>query len=167
MGRYSVRRYKTKRRTRDLDLIYGDLSTPESIQSLKHQPMDEYKAGLGQYYCVHCAKYFQDNKALASHLKSKIHKRRVKDLSVRPYDTLESEAAAGTNLLKFMERVEHYKQSEPSRKQMEDAVLATHLAENEEKDKILAAQLQAPQEEAAQTVKENLDAPVKEVRMAD
>ena len=48
MGRYSVKRYKTKRRTRDLDLIYNDLSSPESINKLKNQPWDELKPGLGQ-----------------------------------------------------------------------------------------------------------------------
>ena len=109
MGRYSVKRYKTKRRTRDLDLIYNDLSSKESIMRLKNQPLDENKAGLGQYYCIECAKYFENQGALDRHTKGKVHKRRVRDLKQRPYTNLESEAATGVNMLKFMESVEKYK----------------------------------------------------------
>ena len=107
MGRYSVKRYKTKRRTRDLDLIYNDLSSPESINKLKNQPLDELKPGLGQYYCIQCAKYFENQISLDRHTKSKIHKRRVKSLNERPYTPLEAEAAAGVNMEKFIASVEN------------------------------------------------------------
>lgn len=116
MGRYSVKRYKTKRRTRDLDLIYGDLSSKESIQRLKNQPLDENLPGLGQYYCIECAKYFERQPMLDHHTKGKKHKRRVKELKQRPYTSLESEAAAGVNMIKFMESVEKYKQTEQFKK---------------------------------------------------
>lgn len=109
MGRYSVKRYKTKRRTRDLDLIYNDLGSRESITALKNQPLDEYKVGLGQFYCIPCAKYFENDSAIQSHYKGKIHKRRVKELKIRPYTPLESEAASGVNLNKFLESVEKHK----------------------------------------------------------
>ncbi|CCH42448.1 Bud site selection protein [Wickerhamomyces ciferrii] len=109
MGRYSVKRYKTKRRTRDLDLIYNDLSTPESILKLKDSPLDEYKIGMGQFYCIHCAKYFEDDYSIKAHYKSKIHKRRVKAINERPYTNLESEAASGNNLEKFLKSVEVHK----------------------------------------------------------
>ncbi|CAX44490.1 filmanetation/polarity protein, putative [Candida dubliniensis CD36] len=112
MGRYSVKRYKTKRRTRDLDLIYNDLSNPDSINKLKNQPLDELKPGLGQYYCIQCAKYFENQISLDRHTKSKIHKRRVKLLKERPYTPLEAEAAAGINMEKFINSVEKYKQLE-------------------------------------------------------
>ncbi|ODV77414.1 bud site selection protein 20 [Suhomyces tanzawaensis NRRL Y-17324] len=112
MGRYSVKRYKTKRRTRDLDLIYDDMSSKESIMKLKNQPLDETKPGLGQYYCIECAKYYENQPSLDRHLKAKPHRRRVKELSKKPYTPLESEAAAGVNLLKFMESVEKYKAQE-------------------------------------------------------
>ena len=112
MGRYSVKRYKTKRRTRDLDLIYNDLSSPESINKLKNQPLDELKPGLGQYYCIQCAKYFENQISLDRHTKSKIHKRRVKSLNERPYTPLEAGAAAGVNMEKFIASVEKYKQLE-------------------------------------------------------
>lgn len=117
MGRYSVKRYKTKRRTRDLDLIYDDLSSKESIIRLKNQPLDETKPGLGQYYCIHCAKYFEDQISLDRHGKGKVHKRRVRELKQRPYTSLESEAANGTNMLKFMESVEKYKAAEHEKAQ--------------------------------------------------
>lgn len=117
MGRYSVKRYKTKRRTRDLDLIYQDLSLTESIQKLKNQPLDENKPGLGQYYCIECAKYFESQSTLDSHTKSKIHKRRVRQLKQRPYTPLESEAASGLNMNKFLDSVEKYKQLEAYKQQ--------------------------------------------------
>ncbi|CUM62497.1 uncharacterized protein PRCAT00000047001 [Priceomyces carsonii] len=112
MGRYSVKRYKTKRRTRDLDLIYGDLATKESIWKLKNQPLDENKPGLGQYYCIECARYFENQLALNRHTAGKVHKRRVKDLRLKPYTNLEAEAASGINMERFAESVENYKKLE-------------------------------------------------------
>ncbi len=156
MGRYSVKRYKTKRRTRDLDLIHEDLSSPNKIQKLKHQPFDEDKAGMGQYYCIHCAKYFQDNKALAHHYKSKVHKRRVKQLSVNPYSTLEAEAATGLNLERFVNKVNNYKANETARRLMESQLLKDQLKENDEKDKMIYAQMfpdKAEEEKAKATDK--------------
>lgn len=141
MGRYSVKRYKIKRRTKDLDLIHKELSSVESITKLKNQEQDEYKPGLGQYYCIHCDKYFQDNKALASHLKMRVHKRRVKELAKNPYTQLESDAASGTNLVKFMSSVEKYKNLEPERLNMEKNLLENLVSENDEKDKIRHAML--------------------------
>lgn len=135
MGRYSVKRYKTKRRTRDLDLILNDLSSPDSIQKLKQQPEDENLPGLGQYYCIHCAKYFLDNTALKGHLRGKVHKRRVKELSVNPYTSLESEAATGTNLEKFMEKVAKYKANEGPRREMEHGMLKDQTEEYDLRDR--------------------------------
>lgn len=118
MGRYSIRRYKTKRRTRDLDLVHNDLATPELIRRLKNQPLDENLPGLGQYYCVHCAKYFEDQRSLDLHIRTKVHKRRVRALAARPYTPLEAEAAAGVNLERFMASVEQYKQLEQAKQQI-------------------------------------------------
>lgn len=116
MGRYSVKRYKTKRRTRDLDLVYNDLASKESITALKNQPLDETKPGLGQYYCIECAKYFENQEAQDRHTKGKLHKRRLRDLKQRPYTPLESEACAGYNLEKFLGAVEKYKQIDEYKK---------------------------------------------------
>ncbi|WLF77869.1 Bud site selection protein 20 [Lodderomyces elongisporus] len=144
MGRYSVKRYKTKRRTRDLDLIYDDLATTESINKLKNQPLDEYKPGLGQYYCVECAKYFENQISLDRHQKSKIHKRRVKILKERPYTPLEAEAASGVNMLKFMESVEKYKQLEQFKNENK---VAYDLVNNQKKDNLDAIITGVPSEE--------------------
>lgn len=135
MGRYSVKRYKTKRRTKDLDLIHKDLSNPDSIQKLKQQEEDENLPGLGQYYCIHCDKYFLDNTALKGHLRGKVHKRRVKELSVNPYTNLEAEAAVGTNLEQFIARVEEYKQREPSRLLLEKEALKNQTEEYDIRDR--------------------------------
>ncbi|GMM31259.1 Bud20 protein [Martiniozyma asiatica (nom. inval.)] len=152
MGRYSVKRYKTKRRTKDLDLIHQDLSNANTIQQLKHQPEDEYRPGLGQYYCIHCDRYFQNNKALAAHLKGKVHKRRVKELKVNPYSNLEAEAANGQNLEKFVEKVNQYNLQEPGRKDMETALLTNLIAENDEKDRLKWEEMY-PEEAEAQRKK--------------
>lgn len=127
MGRYSVKRYKTKRRTRDLDLIYNDLSTKESVQKLLNQPLDETKPGLGQYYCIHCAKYMETAIALKTHLKGKVHKRRVKELKGVPYTQEVSDAAAGYNLNKFLNRVQEITQSVGPEKESNEALLKEHL----------------------------------------
>lgn len=117
MGRYSVRTYKTKRRTRDLDLVYNDLSNRDSIVALKNQPLDETKPGLGQYYCIECAKYFETQDTLDRHTKGGPHKRRLKALKQRPYTPLESQAAAGYNVARFYESVEKYKAIEANKKE--------------------------------------------------
>lgn len=127
MGRYSVKRYKTKRRTKDLDLIYEELSSQSKIQKLLNQPLDETKAGLGQHYCIHCAKYCETAIALKTHLKSKVHKRRVKDLKGVPYTQDVANAAAGLNLNKFLNRVDQIKNSVGPNKENNESLLKDHL----------------------------------------
>ncbi|CAL9729477.1 bud site selection protein 20 [Monosporozyma unispora] len=127
MGRYSVKRYKTKRRTKDLDLIYEELASQEKITKLLNQPLDETKPGLGQHYCIHCAKYFETAIALKTHLKTKIHKRRVKELKDVPYTQEVANAAVGYNLNKFMARVEEIKTVVGPAKQSNEVELKNHL----------------------------------------
>lgn len=118
MGRYSVKRYKTKRRTRDLDSIFYDdlVSAERRDELLNKQPLDETKPGLGQHYCIECAKYFENKVAITTHVKGGIHKRRVKDLNARPYTPLESLAASGTSMELFAQSVEKYKMLDAQRK---------------------------------------------------
>ncbi|CCH60739.1 hypothetical protein TBLA_0D02350 [Henningerozyma blattae CBS 6284] len=129
MGRYSVKRYKTKRRTRDLDQIYDDLSSQEKISSLLNQPLDETKPGLGQHYCIHCAKYMETSIALKTHLKTKVHKRRVKALKGVPYGQEVADAAAGYNLNKFLQRVEAINNVTGPEKEKNEGLLEGHLQE--------------------------------------
>ncbi|KAH3903235.1 Bud20p SCDLUD_000856 [Saccharomycodes ludwigii] len=123
MGRYSVKRYKTKRRTKDLDLIYNELVDQNKVQQLLNQPLDETKPGLGQHYCIHCAKYCETRAALKTHLKSKIHKRRVKELKAVPYTQEVADAAAGLNLNNFLNRVEQIKQKKEPVKENNEVLL--------------------------------------------
>ncbi|AMD20190.1 HDL554Wp [Eremothecium sinecaudum] len=127
MGRYSVKRYKTKRRTKDLDLIYEDLASQQKMEKLLNQPLDETKPGLGQHYCVHCAKYFETGIALKTHLKGKVHKRRVKELKGVPYTQDVANAAAGHDLNKFLARVEEIKNHVGQQKETNEVLLKEHL----------------------------------------
>lgn len=129
MGRYSVKRYKTKRRTKDLDLIFDELSSKEKINQLLHQPLDETKPGLGQHYCIHCAKYFETPSALKTHLKGKVHKRRVKDLKGVPYTQEVADAAAGHGLQKLLDRVKEIKDKVGPEKETNEIYLTQHLKE--------------------------------------
>ena len=48
------KKYRTKRRTKDLDQIEIDLLA-ESIEQLTQSRSDPDKPGGGLHYCVHCA----------------------------------------------------------------------------------------------------------------
>ncbi|XP_078338692.1 zinc finger protein 593-like [Crassostrea virginica] len=87
-------KYRTKRKTKDLDEIHEDMK-PEKSQKLLKQDVDFDKPGAGQFYCLHCAKYFINETSLKTHFKSKSHKRRLKALSTEPYTVEEAERAAG------------------------------------------------------------------------
>ncbi|KIJ55520.1 hypothetical protein M422DRAFT_151274 [Sphaerobolus stellatus SS14] len=86
---------RTRARTRDLDQIQHIDLTPEMRAKLEAQPIDLEKPGLAQHYCVECAKYYETDYALQSHWKSKVHKRRCKELREPAYTIEESERAAG------------------------------------------------------------------------
>ncbi|KAI8901291.1 hypothetical protein BC833DRAFT_548248 [Globomyces pollinis-pini] len=88
---------KTKARTRDLDNIFEDMK-PENKIKLQNQAVDPELPGFGQHYCVECSRHFVANDAFVNHLKTKLHKRRVKILlTEKPYTQKEAEAAAGLN----------------------------------------------------------------------
>eukprot|EP01147_Barroeca_monosierra_P010638 gene10638-2753_t len=88
------KRFLTKRRTKDVDQVHEDLK-PKHIAKHVNQPADYDLPGMGQFYCVHCARHFIDEFTLEAHRKSKVHKRRLKQLSETPYTQKEAEAAAG------------------------------------------------------------------------
>lgn len=85
---------KTKHRTKDLDEIVTDLK-PENIIKLQHQKLDENLPGLGQFYCVFCARYFINNDSLNHHYKGKEHKKQVKRTQEEPYSIKESKQHGG------------------------------------------------------------------------
>ncbi|BEJ14426.1 hypothetical protein CspHIS471_0401930 [Cutaneotrichosporon sp. HIS471] len=84
---------RTRVRTKDLDQIQHDID--HSRKKLEKQPIDEDKPGLGQHYCVECGKYYESDAALRTHTKSKVHKRRLKDLKEGAYTVEESQRSAG------------------------------------------------------------------------
>lgn len=63
--------------------------------------MDLDLPGAAQHYCLHCSRYFIDEKALTEHFKTKVHKRRLKALELEPYSIEESERAAGQGNFKL------------------------------------------------------------------
>ena len=70
---------KAKSFTRHNDQIYDDLK-PENVTKLVNQPSDEDLPGLGQFYCVLCAKHFVNLKGIEDHKRTKSHKRQNKVL---------------------------------------------------------------------------------------
>ncbi|KAI9592770.1 hypothetical protein BDF19DRAFT_388063 [Syncephalis fuscata] len=88
--------HRTRRRTKDILLkaIHDDL-LPENVEKLKNQPLDADLPGLGQHYCVECSRYFVSTSAMEVHVKSKAHKKRLRELKDEPYTLAEAEAAVG------------------------------------------------------------------------
>lgn len=68
---------------------------PDNAEKLLKQEVDFDKPGSAQHYCLHCARYFINEKALQDHFTTKVHKRRLKALETEPYTIEESERAAG------------------------------------------------------------------------
>lgn len=68
---------KTKRRTKDIDQIFDEIQ-PNNIEKVKKEKtqLDEDLPGLGQYYCISCARYFMKDNILQEHFKTKSHKRK-------------------------------------------------------------------------------------------
>lgn len=86
---------KTRRRTRDLDQITADLRSPKHLAQHKGSKAAEDLPGLGQYYCIECAKWFESEHSLVTHRKGSTHRRRLKALKDEPYTQKEAEAAIG------------------------------------------------------------------------
>ncbi|RMZ88295.1 hypothetical protein DV736_g4469, partial [Chaetothyriales sp. CBS 134916] len=91
----SIRRSKTKRRTRDLDQVKADLQNPRHLALHKETKAAEDLPGLGLFYCIECAKYFGDSHALNEHRRGKNHKRRVRLLKEEAHSQKMAEAAIG------------------------------------------------------------------------
>ncbi|OBT59023.1 hypothetical protein VE04_00405 [Pseudogymnoascus sp. 24MN13] len=88
-------RTKTRRHTRDLDQIKSDMLSSKHLSQYQATKATEDLPGLGEFYCVECAKWFEGENSQRTHLKGKNHKRRVKALKDEPYSQKEAEAAVG------------------------------------------------------------------------
>ena len=85
---------KTKHRVKDIDEIVNDLK-PENIVKITNQPLDENLPGLGQFYCIFCAKYFINKDSLTNHYRGKEHKKQIKRTKDEPYTIKESRQHGG------------------------------------------------------------------------
>lgn len=88
-------RTKTRRHTRDVDQIIADLRSPKHLAQYKDTKAEEDLPGLGKWYCVECARWFEGESSLVKHKRAKTHKRRVKALEGGPYTQKEADAAVG------------------------------------------------------------------------
>lgn len=80
---------KTRRRLRDVDQVIADLKSPKHLAQYKATKANEDLPGLGQFYCVECAKWFESENSMVTHRKGKTHKRRfVIDVSSHFYRVL-------------------------------------------------------------------------------
>lgn len=86
---------KTRRKTRDVDQIKADLTSPSHLARHTSSKLAEDLPGLGRHYCIACAKWFESAHAMDGHRRGKPHKRRLKQLADEPYTQKEAEAAIG------------------------------------------------------------------------
>mmetsp|Transcript_60452 Transcript_60452/g.129673 ORF Transcript_60452/g.129673 Transcript_60452/m.129673 type:complete len:120 (+) Transcript_60452:131-490(+) len=91
-GRASV--IAKKVRTKDIDQVHDDLKSPQKFQPGTLEK-DEDLPGLGQFYCISCARFFQTADVKAKHERSKLHKRRLQMAKDEPHTQRDAELAAG------------------------------------------------------------------------
>lgn len=65
----------TETSPRDLDQIKADINSPKHLEQHKSTKAPEDLPGLGQYYCVECAKWFESEHSMVTHRKGSTHKR--------------------------------------------------------------------------------------------
>ncbi|XVF76439.1 hypothetical protein PTKIN_Ptkin13bG0266100 [Pterospermum kingtungense] len=79
------------------DAVYEELQKGDSEK--KPLPRDEDLPGMGQYYCLHCDRYFANVDVRDEHFKTKRHKKRLKQMSgPAPHTQLDAELAAGMGM---------------------------------------------------------------------
>ncbi|KAK6147052.1 hypothetical protein DH2020_017964 [Rehmannia glutinosa] len=96
--RYS---HKTARRTKFMlmgdDAVYDELQKMEGV--MKSLPVDEDLPGMGQFYCLHCDRYFASMAVRDEHFKTKRHRKRVKQMmGPAPHTQLDADLAAGMGM---------------------------------------------------------------------
>ncbi|KAF8403114.1 hypothetical protein HHK36_011208 [Tetracentron sinense] len=70
---------------------------PEGEQ--KPLPLDEDLPGMGQFYCLHCDRYFSTVSVRDEHFKTKRHKKRLKLMTgPAPHTQLDADLAAGMGM---------------------------------------------------------------------
>ena len=87
--------FKTKRKRACLDEAFHAVVAANANGKLPEAAIDTDLPGEGQFKCIPCDRHFQDAHSRREHLKTKLHKRRMKSLQVTPYSIEEAEAAGG------------------------------------------------------------------------
>ncbi|KAI5062817.1 hypothetical protein GOP47_0021364 [Adiantum capillus-veneris] len=88
--------HKSARRAKFLskgvDMIYQELSVGAVVKTL---PLSEDLPGMGQFYCLHCDRYFASAGVRDDHFKTKRHKKKVKMMQGdAPHSQLDADLAA-------------------------------------------------------------------------
>ncbi|CAA7403357.1 unnamed protein product [Spirodela intermedia] len=98
--------HKTARRTKFLlkdilphrDYFVRVLVKTEAVEA-KSLPLNEDLPGMGQFYCLHCDRYFATAEVRDEHFKTKLHKKRVKQMmGPAPHTQLDADLAAGMGM---------------------------------------------------------------------
>lgn len=80
---------KAKHISRHLDQVYED-TMPHNAARFERPPVDEDLPGLGQHYCIPCARHFVADRVLQEHRRTKVHKQMLRRLREKPYDLKEA-----------------------------------------------------------------------------
>ncbi|GAA96755.1 uncharacterized protein L969DRAFT_90685 [Mixia osmundae IAM 14324] len=92
---------KGRRSTKDIDQIHEDIDNatfdPDRRTRLDggFKPSPEDLPGGGEHHCLQCDRHFTTDADLSHHTKSKIHKRRLKQLKEEAYSHVEADAGRG------------------------------------------------------------------------
>ncbi|KAI3683819.1 hypothetical protein L1987_84334 [Smallanthus sonchifolius] len=79
------------------DAVYDELKKPDDERA--SLPLDEDLPGMGQYYCLHCDRYFANVAVRDEHFKTKRHKKRLKTMAgPAPHTQLDADLAAGMGM---------------------------------------------------------------------
>ncbi|KAH7854557.1 hypothetical protein Vadar_015282 [Vaccinium darrowii] len=79
------------------DAVYESLQKTD--EENKPLPLDEDLPGMGQYYCLHCDRYFASVAVRDEHFKTKRHRKRVKlMMGPAPHTQLDADLAAGMGM---------------------------------------------------------------------
>ena len=63
-------------KNRDLDQVKADIASSQHLTRYRSTKAAEDLPGLGEWYCIECAKWFEGEHNLVAHRKGKNHKRR-------------------------------------------------------------------------------------------
>ncbi|CAN6459097.1 unnamed protein product [Victoria cruziana] len=92
--------HKSARRSKFLlkgdDAVYEELHKVGEESGEVPRPLDEDFPGMGQFYCLHCDRYFANSSVRDEHFRTKRHKKRLKQMmGPAPHTQLDAELAAG------------------------------------------------------------------------